>query len=592
MLKLRQSIETKREFFDKAIYLAKSENKPESVQKHILMDKKRWLCRNDLYALGLITGHLEWKKGMIKGFVKRFHQPFCDIVSLLNWKIISVGLMPKHPDMLEVNDVVDDVKELGKNRRLFIKFRSAYKSTIVTKLHIIQLLLNFPDIHIALSHNTQINASDILVSIKDMFLSTQLKTLFPECIPKTTDWGNKTGFSVANRKDFIMAGDNLEAIGIGTEVTGRKFHIYKNDDIVTEASVTNEEQLRQSNLYLETHKSLFVNPSFVIEDYSDTKYHFADATTTLEEDPDVETFKEKLLEEDPDGEIIWQEKKWKCILPEHFTKEGIGKESVSGLMKNEANFNLQYMLDPHNPKKVKFTEEMIQVYKYIPDGLNYYLIVDPADSEEKRACYTAMEVWGIDYDENWYWADGLFDKIDDMERIDAAIHLAKKWRVFEVLWENLSFGRTDNRNFERASRLVPDKERTWTVRPIGASNVSKDDRILGLNDRYARRKVFWPERLMYYSKYEGKTIDIVKAMEYEFKGFPSVSHKDLLDAQSFLLQLDIIKGDKAKSPEVSKFAHIKDPIQRANSEIFWRDFEIMKEKEFGKENAVVEFEVI
>lgn len=575
MIKLRQAIKNKVKKWDEAIQEAKSEK----VAQFLFRDKKRWLCRNDLYYLATkIVGLSEWKEGKNNGFVSRFHRELCDTVSLMTWKVSALGFFPHPEDLLPVNEVIDDISELGKNRRLFLYFRSAYKSTIVTKLHTIQLLLNYPDIHIFISHNTQINASDILISIKKMFLTTKLKEYFPEYIPNTKDWGNNTGFSVACRKDWTMTGDNVEAIGIGTEVTGRKAHIFKNDDIVTDKSVTNEEQLRQSIQYIEMHKSLFVNPSLILEDYSDTTYHFADATIMLQEDPDVETFKQPLLIENKEGDIVWQGKKYKCILPEHFTAEGIGKEQANGLMKDSDIFNLQYMLCPQSVRRKKFTQEMICVFSYIPDGLNYYLLVDPADSEEKRACYTAMKVMGIDSEDNWYWVDGLFDKIDDRERIDEAVRLAQKWKVFEIFWENISFGRTDCRNLERRRREL--RNAAWQVREISASKVSKDDRILGLNDRYSRKKIFWPPKLMYYSKFEGKVIDLVEAQEYEFLGFPLVSHKDLLDAESFLLQIDTIKGDKVNSVQPSKFAHIKDPVQRGITEVFWRDWEKWKENGF------------
>lgn len=582
MLKLRQSINKQIALFDNAIRQAKSEK----VALILLRDKKRWLCRNDLYYLGLLTGHLEWKEGSPKpiGFVKRFHEPFCEQVSLMNWQLIDKGLFTQPEGLLKIEDVVDSAADLGKSRRLFLKFRSAYKSTIVTKLHIIQLLLNFPDIHICISHNTQINASDILISIKRLFLTTDLKRLFPEYLPNTRDWGNNTGFSLANRKDFVMTGDNVEAIGINTEVIGRKFHVFKNDDIVTDKSVTNEEQLRQSIQYVEMHKSLFVNPSLPIEDYSDTTYHYADATIVLQEDPDVETHKQEALIEDESGDVVWQDKKYRRVIPEHHSIEGLGKEGVSGLMKDPDIFNLQYMLNPASPRKVKFTKGMIQTFDFIPEGLNYYLMVDPADSEEKRACYTAMKVIGIDKDEDWYWVDGVFDKIDDRERIDLAIELALKWNVFEVLWENLSFGRTDCRNYERERRKHPGI--TAQIREINASRTSKDDRILGLNDRYSRKKVWWPPKLNYYSKFEGKVIDIVKAQEYEFLGFPLVSHKDLLDAESFLLQIDTIKGDGFQSKKESQFANIKDPVQRGTTEVFWNDWNTWKNNGFAEPAAV------
>ena len=584
-MKLRKAISENSSRFDEWIGQASSQK----VADKLTIEKARFLCRNDLFYLGRVTGHALWKPGEVKGFVTPFHQDFCDIVSLMNWQLIHKGLFEipvnefdKIPSLLPVSDVVDDPKELGKARRLFLKFRSSYKSTIVTKLHTVQLLLNFPNIHICISHNTQINASDILTSVRDLIKKTALRHIFPELVPNTKDWGNTTGFSLKNKTDRIMTGDNVEAIGINTEVIGRKYHVFKNDDIVTEKSVTNEEQLRQSIHFIEMHKSLFVNPSVIIEDYSDTTYHFADATVVLQSDPDVETHLQPLLEPDTNGNISWQNKPHRCVLPEHFTVEGIGKEGVSGLMKDVDVFNLQYMLNPSSPRKVKFTTDMIRYYKTIPTGLNYYLVVDPADSEEKRACYTAMKIIGVDADDNWYWVDGVFDKIDDRERIDLALELAKKWKPYEVLWENLSFGRTDCRNFERRRR---EEGLNCQIREVGASRTSKDDRILGLNDRYSRKKIFWPPRLMYYSKFEGKTIDIVKAQEYEFIGFPLVSHKDLLDAESFMLQVDLIPGDKLKI-EPAKYANLP-PETRGATQVFWNDFDTWKENGFKSGDEVM-----
>ena len=572
--RLRDIISVVCKKYDTAIRSAKSNR----VALALLRDKKRYLCHYDLFYLGRITGHTFWKPGDIKGFVDPFHKDICDKVSLLSWQLVEYNLFPKpqFPNIPSMPDLTG--YPLGKKRRLFLCFRSAYKTTIVSKLGILQLLLNFPNIHIALAHNTIENASTILEAIKDLFRSTELCKLFPEYVPSGKDWGNKTGFSLANRSDFIMSGDNVEAIGINTEVTGRKFHIFKNEDIVTEKSVTNEEQLRQSNAYLESHKSLFMNPSFIIEDYSDTKFHFADATTVLFDDPEVDTLNIPLLYPDPKGSYTWDNKPHSCILPEHFTAEGIGKAGQSGLMKDEGTFNLQYMLNPINPKKTQFSMDMIQTFTSVPEGLNYYLCVDPADSEEKRACYTAMKVIGIDNDDNWYWVDGVFDKIDDHKRINKAIELALKWNVFEVLWENLSFGRTDCRNFERERRKHPSLKAQ--VREIGADRASKNDRISGLNDRYSRHKIFWPERLMYYSEFEGKVIDIVEAQEKEFINFPLWSHKDLLDAESFMLRIDLIKGDGFKPKESSKYSHIKDPVQRGNTMVFWNDWDEWKKNNF------------
>lgn len=575
-MKLRQSIETKSKIWEKKIAQANQE-----AGLLLTRDYLRWKCRNDLFFLGKFTGH--------NLLLDPFHREMCETVSLMNWQLVRYGIMPAHPDMLRIEDVVDNPAELGKPQRLFLYFRSAFKTTIVTSLHTIQLLLNFPEIHVAICHNSQINASDILIGIRELFRTTKLQNIFEEYIPLEKDWGNQTGFSAACRKDYVMKGDSIEAIGINTKITGRKYHVFKVDDVVDETTVSNDEQLRQSRDFIQMHRNLFVIPAIPIEDYSGTKYHFADAYAMLEENSNVQTFKVPLLKEDDSGRITWEGKQYKCIVEELFQRTGIPEalqKGIEGLMENTYIFNCQQMLNPQDPKKVRFTKNMIQTYTHIPDGLNYYLLVDPADSEEKRACYTAMKVIGVDYDDNWYWVDGLFDKIDDRERIDEAIELALKWRVFEVLWENISFGRTDARNFERERRKHPSLNQSQ-VREIPASRVSKDDRILGLNDRYSRHKVFWPPSMMKYSQFEGKNIDLVKAQEYEFLGFPLVSHKDLLDAESFMLQIDLIKGDKQAMVEKSRFAQISDPVQRGNTERFWHDWDIWKENDFASPNEIL-----
>jgi len=67
-MKLRQSIEKRVYEFNDRIRKAKSER----VALQLLRDKKRWLCRNDLFYLACLTGNDKIQKW------ESFYRPFCD----------------------------------------------------------------------------------------------------------------------------------------------------------------------------------------------------------------------------------------------------------------------------------------------------------------------------------------------------------------------------------------------------------------------------------------------------------------------------------------------------------------------------------
>lgn len=193
MIKLRESIIKSLEVFDKAIKQASTEN----VARALIRDKLRWRCRNDLFYLAEIT-----KCDRI-GKYPEFYQPFCDEVSLMTWQVVKIGMEKPSEMMLDLKAVADENE--FHMQRMYLCYRTFYKTTIITKLHSLQLLLNFPNIHIVFCHNTFNNSSANMVSVKEMFLTTDVGKLFPECVSKNKEWGNMRGFSLANRTEIGRA---------------------------------------------------------------------------------------------------------------------------------------------------------------------------------------------------------------------------------------------------------------------------------------------------------------------------------------------------------------------------------------------------
>ena len=288
-MKLRQALtETSKEFLKIIL-----DCKTRGARQHYSTLYKRWLCRNDLFFLTCITGHekiAQWGD---------FYRPFCDDISLMNWKVVDLKIHDPSEMMLKIDD------ELSM-QRLYLRYRGYYKTTIVTICHTVQLLLNFANIHVVLCHNKQRTSSDNLVAIKNIFLTKPklskdtrdmlrkeygvynkltLYELFPECIPKGKEWGSAEKFSLANRSDMQRPEDNVEAVGVDTEITGGHWQVAKKNDLVTEKAVNTEDQIKKTRDWdSRFNKGHFDQLNQPLQDYEGTRYHFADMYSSKRND--------------------------------------------------------------------------------------------------------------------------------------------------------------------------------------------------------------------------------------------------------------------------------------------------------------------
>jgi len=377
-MKLRQSIEKKVEQFDREIAGAQSRK----VALYINREKKRWLCRNDLFYLCGLAGNDK----IIQ--YPDYYQPFCDEVSLMNWKIVQLNMHIPSDGMLAINEVAEP-GELAFLQRMYLCYRTFYKTTIISKVHSLQLLLNFANIHIVLAHNKQDNSSANLVAIKNYFLTTEVGRLFPEYIPKGKEWGNMTGFSLANRTDWGRDEDSIEAVGVDTEITGRHYQIAKKNDLVTEKSVNTEEQIKKTLDWDERFNiGHFDDPQIKLQDYEGTRYHYADLYSVKKNDPSIKLMEVPLLK-DYDPKNISTEN---ISNPQRFTLEG-----VNDLKKDIWVFMCQMLLKPEDPARMQFNTNMITYFNVTPQDCNFYLLVDPASARKKKSDYTVILVVGIGY---------------------------------------------------------------------------------------------------------------------------------------------------------------------------------------------------
>ena len=179
--------------------------------------------------------------------------------------------------------------------RLFLLFRGAFKSTIITIAHTIQLMLLWPDIRILIaSHKKEGGSQKFLGSIKDHFMRNErFRRLFPEYCPKPNsvgqmEWGTSEQVTLPNRSARANYPEStIEIAGNTTDVTGRHYNYLKIDDIVTRESVTNESMLEKTEEFNALLKFLFDQPEWGISDYSGTCYHFADLYAQLRDSDQI-----------------------------------------------------------------------------------------------------------------------------------------------------------------------------------------------------------------------------------------------------------------------------------------------------------------
>jgi len=519
MLKIRESINKRVKRFNEAIRSASNDR----VAFQLLIDKKRWLCRNDLFYLCALTGNHKIKD------LPSIFEPFCDEVSLQNFEIVRCGIHPASEGMLSINEAVDSPDELAR-QRIYLCYRAFFKSTIVTKVHSLQLLLNFPNIRICLLHNKQDNSSDNLMTIKNYFRSTEVGRLFPECVPQGKEWGNLSGFSLANKTDIARSEENIEAIGVGTEITGKHWDIAKKDDMVTEDSINTEEQIKKTSDYDDRFNvGHFADSKYKIQDYSGTRYSFADLYHKKINEPGMKVIKIPLTTNGVPTH------------PERFDLLDIQKikESIQPWV-----YNCQMELNPNDPSRMQFNQGMIQYWDKLALELNYYMLCDPASAKKKHSDYTAILIIGIVKNQKGdtlkFIVDGIRDRLNPKQRVDMAIELAKKWKIKGCGWEAIGFQETDCVYLEEKRR----QERLFfDLVEIKSHQSAKEDRVRSLMPQYDNHEWFWPAkgRIVNHGFFDGKNYDLTENMEYEILKFPFGEHDDLIDAMTFIERIDTIK---------------------------------------------------
>jgi len=396
--------------------------------------------------------------------------------------------------------------------------REHYKSTVITFGLTIQDILNDPEDTFGIFSFIRPIAKGFLNQIKrELESNNKLKKLFPQVLwnqpeKEAPKWSENDGIIVRRKGNPKEA--TVEAWGlVDGQPTSKHFRKRIYDDIITEKSVTNIDMINKVTKAWELSMNLGVDGG--VDRYAGTFYHFADTYNTI---IDRGAAIPRIYPGTDNGKSTGTPV---LYTPEYLAKK---KKTMSSYV-----FACQILVNPKADSVVGFNEDWVQYWPATTvKNLNIYIIVDPSSSKKKSSNdYTVMLVIGLGPDENYYWIDGIRDRLNLTEKAQRLFRLHKTYKPLKVGYEEYGL----QADIEHI-KLVQDQENYhFAITPL-AGHVSKEDRIEGLIPDFEAGRWYIPESL-WRSNHTGQTEDLVKIfLKEEYLAWPYCLHDDMLDGMA------------------------------------------------------------
>ena len=437
--------------------------------------------------------------------------------------------------------------------------RSHFKSSIATTARAIRWMILDPGVTIGLGSATLKDVRPFGKDIRGLLeKSTKLQLLFPDRFwkepKKTAEKWTEEMFSI--KRDGHFRENTVELFGLEDDMpTGRHYRKLLIDDAITKENVGTAERIAKIQANAE-----LLNPIKVaLEDpihWVGTPYHMHDYYARLEKMMGIKVFCRPAMEFG------------RPVFPTRFTKE-----KLEELRRDHGNylFDTQYMMQRMDRSDMKFRREWIKFedpIKPSQPGFNFFINVDPASARRKESDFTAMSVFGVDHEFGFHLVDGVHDKMDPLQRIEAFLELVVKWNCVYGSYETIGFQLTD---LFFLRQLMRERNIHVPIWEINKHKENKDERIMGIQPIMKSGKFFMPNKpILYERKWVNpddgftRTIDIVEQALLEMDFYPMGTHDDILDTFSqarSIVYAGMIPKPNKPNPFVPQTAYGK-PIKR------------------------------
>ena len=442
--------------------------------------------------------------------------------------LLTVGFQRKDINQDWLYNRVREV-ELEPNECLDLWAREHYKSTIITYGKSIQDILashgdnpleawGGREVTIGIFSHVKGIAKDFLAQIKTELESNKfLKNLFPDILYReprreAPTWSLDNGILVkrkSNPKEMTVEAHGL----VDGQPTGMHFLIINYDDVVTKESVSTPEMMKKVTDSLALSYNLGAKGGF--RRFIGTRYHQNDTYATI---ISRETAKVRLYPATHDGTMEGT--------PVFLTRTELDKKRAD---MGPYIFSAQMLQNPTADKAMGFKEEWLKHYDRLPQNLfgwNMYLLCDPAGGKKKDNDYTCMAVIALAPDANYYFIDGIRDRLNLAERTRKMFDFHRKYSAYIKGVGYEKYGKDSD--IEHIEEAMERENYRFNIIELGGS-MSKNDRIRRLVPDFEQGRFWFPHK-HHFIDYEGKARDFVHSfIRDEYVPFPVATHDDMLD---------------------------------------------------------------
>lgn len=424
--------------------------------------------------------------------------------------------------------LLDRCKEVQRspNGHLDLWAREHYKSTIITFGLTLQDILSShgdnPSEHwqgrettTGIFSCTRPIAKGFLGQIKYEFEQNEnLRILYPDIVWENPNrdspkWSMDNGIVLKRKTNPKEA--TVEAWGIvDGQPTSRHFFILVYDDLVTVDHIGTPTMMQKVLSTWEVSTNLGAEGGY--QRYIGTRYHANDAYRHMIK---RKVATPRIYPATTDGTIDGA--------PVLLKKEALDeKRKVQG----PYTFACQMLLNPVADEKQGFKRDWIQYHKGSNgDGMNKYILVDPANQKKQQNDFTVMAVIGLSADNNYYLLDMIRDRLNLTERAAELFRLHAKWLPITIGYEEYGM----QADIEHIKYEMSKRNYHFSITPLGGK-LSKIDRIRALIPIFSAHRFYIPESI-FKTNYEKRTEDLVDIfLAEEYDCFPVSMHDDMLDA--------------------------------------------------------------
>jgi len=396
--------------------------------------------------------------------------------------------------------------------------RDHLKTSVWTIANTMVRICRNPNIRILLGNETSTNASHFLRRVQAIFERNGVfRWLFPEIIPdfnaRGTKW-SETEMCVVRSDDFPES--TVEAIGVGGAVVGRHYDLIKMDDLVGKEASESEEVMRKTIDWYIYAESLLNDPTHSeIQNYG-TRWGYHDLHSwAFANEEGASLFFRSCYNED--GTPWW---------PERFTDEALNRiRRKLGSFK----FSCQYLNDPKDPDTNSFDRKWLRFYELggymcnprVGSAVDWRTMrrsmrIDPAISEDDKACETAIIIDGVDTLNRKFILATWSGHCQPSEMFEKMFELAEAWEIEDIGIESVAFSKHLKYFFDQECSR---QGISFVVVELKTNKRSKPARIRAMQPYCERGEIFVQEQeeefLKQYDEFPtGRLVDLLDAWAY------------------------------------------------------------------------------